>query len=129
MSAPPEESPCWNLQPQYLELKAELDEAVLGVPRGRRLSLGPEVAAFEEEFASYVGADHGHRGGERPPDALDLAVSALGLGPGDEVRHHSLQLHRDCGLLRARAGVRPAFADIDPRTFNLDPQITWRSSG
>ena len=109
-----------DLQPQYLELKTELDAAVLGVLAGGKFILGPEVAAFEKEFAAYIGADYGI-GVANGTDALDLAVAALGLSTGDEVLTTAFSFIATADSF-ARSGVSPAFADIDPRTFNLDPK-------
>lgn len=108
-----------DLGPQYLELKRELDEAALGVLAGCRYILGPEVESFEREFSAFVGAEHGV-GVSNGTSAVEIAVKALGLEPGDEVLTTSMSFIATADSF-ARCGIRPAFADIDPRTFNLDP--------
>ena len=65
-------------------LHAEIDAAIASVVAGRRFILGPEVAAFEAEFAAYCGARHAV-GVANGTDALTIALRAMGVGPGDDV--------------------------------------------
>ena len=76
--------PFLDLQAGYLELKEEIDAAVARVLQSGWYILGPEVSAFEEEFASYCGADH-CIGVGNGLEALHLALLAMGIGPGHEV--------------------------------------------
>lgn len=76
--------PFLDVGASYRELREELDEAIAGVLAGGRYVLGPEVTAFEAEFASYVEATHAVGTGNGL-DALTLALRAVGVGPGDEV--------------------------------------------
>src|SRR5205823_10654419 len=76
--------PLLNLKAQYQSLKPALDDAVIRVLESGRYVLGPEVSAFEEEFAANCGTRHAVGVGSGT-SALHLALLALGIGPGDEV--------------------------------------------
>jgi dTDP-4-amino-4,6-dideoxygalactose transaminase len=82
---------------------------------------GPEVQAFEEEFAAYVGAPHACAVSSCTT-ALHLALHALGVGPGDEVVTVSHSFIATANAVR-HCGARPVFVDIDPRTYNMDPAL------
>jgi len=91
---------------------------------------GPEVAAFEQEFRAYVGADHACAV-SNCTTALHLALVALGVGRGDEVITVSHSFIATANSVRF-CGATPVFADIDPLTFNIDaarvePLITERT--
>ncbi len=94
-------------------------EAVDRVLRSGMLAQGPEVAAFEEEFSAHVGGRHcvAMNSGT---SALHLGFIAAGIKPGDEVIVPSFSFAATANSV-ALAGATPIFADIDPRTFNLDP--------
>lgn len=81
--------------------------------------LGPEVEAFETEFAAACGAPHAVGVGTGT-DALALILKALGIGPGDEVITSPLTAAYT-GLAIMMAGARPVFADLDPARLTLDP--------
>ncbi len=81
--------------------------------------LGPEVEAFEAEFAAASGAPHAVGVGTGT-DALALIIRALGIGPGDEVITSPLTAAYT-GLAIMMAGARPVFADVDPERLTLDP--------
>ncbi|QDV39703.1 DegT/DnrJ/EryC1/StrS family aminotransferase [Tautonia plasticadhaerens] len=85
------------------------------------ITQGPEVAAFEEEFASYVGAPHACAVSSCTT-ALHLALHALGVGPGDEVVTVSHSFIATANAVRY-CGAVPVFVDIDPRTYNMDPGL------
>jgi dTDP-4-amino-4,6-dideoxygalactose transaminase len=85
------------------------------------ITQGPEVAAFEAEFASYVGADHACAV-SNCTTALHLALHTLGVGPGDEVVTVSHSYIATANAVRY-CGARPVFVDIDPCTFNMDPSL------
>ena len=81
--------------------------------------LGPEVEAFEEEFAAYLGARH-CVGVANGTDAITIALRALGVGPGDEVICPSFTFYATVeGALNA--GATPVYCDIDPDTFCVTP--------
>ena len=92
-----------------------LAEAVGRVARSGGYILGPEVEAFEEEFASYLGVRH-CIGVANGTDALTIALRALGVGPGDEVVMPSFTFYATAEAALV-LGAEPAFCDIDPRTF------------
>ena len=85
------------------------------------ITQGPEVAAFEEEFASFVGTSHACAV-SNCTTALHLALHALGVGPGDEVVTVSHSYIATANAIR-HCGASPVFVDIDPRTFNMDPAL------
>jgi perosamine synthetase len=80
---------------------------------------GPQVKAFEDQFAAYVGAAHAVAVSSCTT-ALHLAMHALGIGPGDEVITVSHSFIATANSI-CYCGATPIFVDIDPRTFNLDP--------
>ena len=82
---------------------------------------GPRVAAFEEEFAAYVGAPHACAVSSCTT-ALHLALHVLGVGPGDEVVTVSHSFIATANAVRY-CGATPVFVDIDPRTYNMDPAL------
>jgi perosamine synthetase len=96
------------------------EQAVLDVLRSGQLSLGPRVPAFEEAFAARVGARHASAVSSGTA-GLHLALRAVGVGEGDEVVTSPFSF-----VASANAAIyeraRPVFADIDPRTLNLDPE-------
>lgn len=88
---------------------------------------GPEVAAFEAEFAAYVGAPHACAVSSCTT-ALHLALHALGVGHGDEVVTVSHSFIATANAVRY-CGARPVFVDVDPRTYNMDPSLLERAIG
>jgi dTDP-3-amino-3,4,6-trideoxy-alpha-D-glucose transaminase len=94
--------------------RARLDEALARVVESGKFILGPEVAAFEEEFASYLGVRH-CVGVANGTDALAIALRALGVGPGDEVVMPSLTFYATAEAA-ADVGAVPVFCDVDPDT-------------
>src|SRR5918995_5253752 len=97
-----------------------LTEAIDRVARSGRYILGPEVAAFEAEFAAYLGVEH-CIAVANGTDALTIALRALGVGPGDEVVMPSFTFYATAEAALA-IGARPAFCDIDPETFCVTPE-------
>ena len=85
---------------------------------------GPQVAAFEREFAAYVGAPHACAV-SNCTTALHLALLAVGVGPGDEVITASHSFIATANCIRY-CGATPVFVDIDPRTYNIDPAACGR---
>jgi len=95
--------------------KPRLTEKVAEVIDGGRYILGPEVEAFESEFADYLGVRH-CVGVANGTDALAIALRALGVGPGDEVVLPSYTFYATAEAT-ASAGAVPVFCDVDPHTF------------
>jgi len=104
----------------YLARKEEIDAAVAKVLAAGSYILGQEVAAFEKDFAAYIGVADAV-GVASGTDALQLALRACGVGPGDcviTVSHTAVATVAAIEL----AGATPILADIDPVSFTLDPQ-------
>lgn len=111
--------PFLDVRATYLELKPELDAAVGRVLEGGWYIGGPEVEAFEREYAVYVGANH-CVGVGNGLDALHLALKAMGVGPGDEVIVPS-NTYIATWLAVSYTGAKPIPVEPDPATYNLDP--------
>ncbi|WP_175060125.1 DegT/DnrJ/EryC1/StrS aminotransferase family protein [Thermococcus sp. 2319x1] len=94
-------------------------EAVVEVLKSGMLAHGKEVEAFEREFAEYLGVKHGIAVSNGTA-ALDVALKALKIGPGDEVITTPFTFIASANSILFQ-GAKPVFADIDPKTFNLDP--------
>jgi dTDP-4-amino-4,6-dideoxygalactose transaminase len=109
----------------YLERRAAIDAAVQRVLERGRYILGEEVAAFEREFAAYVGTRHGV-GVASGTDALVLALKALEVASGDYVATVS---HTAVATVAAieLAGARPLLVDIDPATMTMDAAALERA--
>jgi dTDP-4-amino-4,6-dideoxygalactose transaminase len=112
--------PILNLTRQYRAIKDEIDAAIQRVLNSGRFILGPEVEAFEAEIAEYLGVEHAI-GVASGTDALLLSLKALGVGPGDGVIIPSFTFFATAGAV-VNAGATPIFVDIDPQTFNIDPE-------
>jgi dTDP-4-amino-4,6-dideoxygalactose transaminase len=100
-------------------LRRELDAALARVLDSGWFVLGPEGEAFEKELAASLGARHAVAVASGT-DALQLALRALGVGPGDEVVTTPISA-AFTALAIVQTGARPVFADVDPLTLNLDP--------
>ncbi|MEA5113433.1 MAG: DegT/DnrJ/EryC1/StrS family aminotransferase [Geobacteraceae bacterium] len=112
--------PMVDLKNQYLAMKEEIDRGILETLEKCQFILGPNVSAFEEEAARYLGVKHAVAVASGT-DALHLALVAAGIGPGDEVITTPFTFIATAEAIRY-VGARPVFVDIDPETFNIDPR-------
>jgi len=110
--------PFVDLKSQYLSIKPEVDAAIQGVLDSCAFTLGPEVVAFEKEFAAYSGADIGVAV-NTGTSALHLALLAAGVGRGDEVITVPFTFVATVSAIDY-TGATPVFVDIDPVTFTMD---------
>ena len=118
--------PLLDLKAQYASIRDELDGAVRRVVEGQGFVMGPEVEAFEEEVAAYVGARHAV-GVASGTDALLLPLRAIDAEPGSHVIVPSFTFFATAGAVW-NAGLRPVFCDVDPDTFNVTAetlQAVW----
>lgn len=111
--------PFLDLGAAYRELKTEIDAAIHRVLASGWYILGPEVDAFEADWAAWCGADHAV-GVANGLDALILALRALDIGPGDEVIVPS-NTYIATWLAVTAVGARPVPVEPDPATHNIDP--------
>ena len=112
--------PLVDLQAQYRALKPEMDRAIIAAVEGGAFILGPAVEAFEKDFAAYLGVKH-FVCCQSGTSAITLMLQAAGVGPGDEVVTTPLTYFASTeGILQA--GAVPVYADVDPRTLNIDPK-------
>src|SRR3954447_23874394 len=107
--------PLFDTKTPLLPLRGRIDEAIAGVLDGGHFILGPNVSAFEQEFAAYCGAGHAIGVGNGT-DAITLALKALGVGPGDDVVVPSFTFYASAEAI-PHTGARPVFCDVDPETF------------
>ena len=114
--------PFLDLGAAYRELQTEIDVAVARVLASGYYIGGPEVEAFEEEFATYCGSTHAI-GVANGLDALHLALRALDVGPGDEVIVPS-NTYIATWLAVSQCGATPVPVEPDARTYNIDPALT-----
>ncbi len=110
--------PMVDLKAQYADLRPEIDQALAEVLDSAQFILGPNVKAFEQEAARYLGVDHAVACASGT-DALHLALAATGIGPGDEVITTPFTFIATAEAI-CYVGATPVFVDIDPRSFNLD---------
>ncbi len=103
---------------QYRKIKAEIDEAVHRVLDSGQFVLGPAVADFEASAARYLGVKHAV-GCASGTDALQVAMMALGIGPGDEVITTPFTFVATTETI-VLLGAKPVYVDIDRKTFNID---------
>jgi dTDP-4-amino-4,6-dideoxygalactose transaminase len=110
--------PLLDLTRQYQPLREPIQAALARVIEAQRFILGPEVERFEQRFAAYCGARFAI-GCASGTDALELALMAADIGPGDEVLTVPFTFFATAGAIMS-AGARPVFVDVEPDSFNLD---------
>jgi dTDP-4-amino-4,6-dideoxygalactose transaminase len=111
--------PFLDLQAQYKNIKQEVESAVMATLASAQYVLGPEVAAFEDEFAEYCGGGYGVAVNSGT-SALHLSLLAAGVGVGDEVITVSNTFVATVAAIDY-VGAKPVFVDIDPFSLNMDP--------
>ena len=110
--------PLMDLVAQYHSIRDEIEQAIRGVLESGVFILGPNVAAFEEEMAAYLGVKYAV-GVASGTDALLLTLRAYGIGPGDEVIVPAYTFFATAEVV-SQLGATPVFVDIDPQTYCLD---------
>ena len=112
--------PMTDLNGQYQSIKSEIDSAISRVLQHSQFILGQEVKTFEKQMAAYCGTKFAV-GVASGTDALHLALLACGVGEGDEVITTPFTFIATSEAI-VNCGAKPVFADIDPRTCNIDPE-------
>jgi dTDP-4-amino-4,6-dideoxygalactose transaminase len=115
----PRPVPALDLKAQYRTIKNEIDEAIRNVVENQMFVLGPEVSGLESDIARYCQTPHAV-GCASGSDALLLPLMGWGVGPGDEVITTPYTFFATAGSIW-RLGAKPVFVDIDPVTFNIEP--------
>ncbi len=123
--AVPATIPLVDLQGQYLAIREEIDAAIARVLARASFILGEEVAAFEEEFAAYCGA-RWCVACANGTDALELALEAVGVGPGDEVITVAHTFIATAEAITSR-GATPVFVDVRDDTLLMDVEAVERA--
>jgi dTDP-4-amino-4,6-dideoxygalactose transaminase len=117
--------PLLDLRAQFASIERDARAAMDRVLETQRFIGGPEVEALEHELAAYCGSRHAI-GVSSGTDAILAALMAIGIGPGDEVIVPPFTFFATAGCV-VRLGGKPVFADIEPRTFNIDPSKVERA--
>lgn len=112
--------PFLDLKLQYEEIRNAVEPAVLELLASGSYILGQQVQSFEQKLAGYCGAEYAV-GVASGTDALILILDALGVGPGDEVITTPFTFFATAEAI-SRVGATPVFVDIDPGSFNIDPE-------
>src|SRR3982751_2943781 len=107
--------PLFDTKTPLAPLRGQIADRIAAVVDDKRFILGPNVAAFEQEFAAYCGAGHAIGVGNGT-DALTIALRAMGVGPGDEVIVPSFTFYASAEAVPPTGAV-PVFCDVDPDTF------------
>lgn len=110
-----------DLKTQQQRIKQQIDSHIAGVLDHGAYIMGPEVFELEKRLAEYTGARHAI-GVASGTDALLIAMMALGIGHGDEVITTPFSFIATAETI-VLLGAKPVFIDIDPKTYNLDPEL------
>ncbi|MCY2934039.1 MAG: DegT/DnrJ/EryC1/StrS family aminotransferase [Planctomycetota bacterium] len=113
--------PALDLKAQYETIRDEVEPLVLRIMRDQAFVMGPEVSGLEAEMASYCQAPFGV-GCASGSDALLIPLMAWEIGPGDEVITTPYSFFATAGAIW-RTGAKPVFVDIDPVSFNINPDL------
>ena len=113
--------PMVDLKGQYESLKPEIDAAIIEALGETRFILGPNVQAFDQEAADYLGVKHAISCASGT-DALLLALEAAGVGAGDEVITSAFTFIATAEAIRYLGAV-PVFVDVQQHSFNIDPDL------
>ena len=113
--------PLLDLKRQYKEIGSKIQEAILGLLESGNYVLGPAVERFEEEVAEYCCSDYAICCASGT-DALLLALMALGISDGDEVITTPYSFFSTASVIW-RLHAKPVFCDIDPSTYNINPEL------
>jgi dTDP-4-amino-4,6-dideoxygalactose transaminase len=111
--------PLLDLKAQYKTIKKELDEALIRTAESQYFILGPEVEKLEKNICDYLECEYA-TGVSSGTDALLVALMAIGIQPGDEVIVPTYSFFATAGVV-SRLNAIPVFTDIDPVTFNINP--------
>jgi len=109
-----------DLKAQYQTIREQILSSIEQVLESCEFILGPNVTAFEQEVAEFLGIKHAIGVGNGT-DALVLILDALGIGPGDEVITTPYTFFASAECV-SRLGAKPVFVDIDPITLTIDPE-------
>src|SRR5215470_6384915 len=110
-----------DLKAQYQQLKSEIDQRINNVLEHSHFIMGPEVAELEQLLAQYVGVSSCITVASGTV-SLEIALRALGIGPGDEVITVPFTWISTAEVI-SLVGAKPVFIDIEPQTYNLDPGL------
>ena len=114
-----QEIPLVDLKAQYATIRDDVRRAIDDVLESMQLTIGPNVKAFDQEFATYIGTKHSVGVGSGT-DALQLAIRACGVSAGDEVITVSFTFFATVEAI-LYANARPILVEVDERTMNMDP--------
>lgn len=110
-----------DLQQQYRRHQAEIDARMRRVLEHGQYIMGPEIAELEAALAAYVGVKHAITVASGT-DSLEIALRALGIGPGDEVITVPFTWISSCEVI-GLVGAKPVFVDIEPQSFNINVDL------